>query len=1634
MKPKFYFLLLIIFSNLAFSQNYNWITPNTPYLKMYVIDDGIYRINKVDFTNAGISTGTIDPRTVKVFYKGNQIPIFFNGEQDGVFDDTDYFDFYGQRNYGGLTNTFNSNNQVVYVTDEYNDLYSDTSAYWIGWGGAYGTRFQNYNYTSTINYPIDYYYKRLRFEKDLIYSYGENVNAQDYRNFNNEKFQGEGWYWMFMQYLNTITQTFPSPLLSNSTQPCKLKLFGYPASQNTSYTNEHILALKINGNQLDTQKRTHFARFDTTIYFPSSYLNASSNNTALVKYVPPSALMYEAQMYFDMFEISYPRRFEFDTNKVSFSSEFTDSTSKIFKIKGFNSSNPISIYDVKNGYKITTYSLSADTLIFTGKGDGKFEVLNKVVTKKPFRIKQKQVPSLAATSNGADYLLIYNKLFETQAEQLRTYRNGHDGFRAVKAEMEDIYDIFNYGIENPVAIRNFVKYVYNSWTLPRVSYICLFGRGSLDPKKNLSSSVYYQNYVPVYGNPPSDGYYVNFNTGSYSYYQQLGIGRLPAYTVQEAQNMVTNITTYEAQPLDSWVKKTAFISGGNYYADQQQFLNQLNNFLNVYIAIPPLSLYPTKIYLNDPSGTVTYNYSDSIKNTINNGTFFISYIGHSSNEYWDYSFSDPTILSNGNKMPLIFSLSCFTGKNSEPAARGFGEKFVTSTGKGAIGFISTTGWSFYPSGGDIFEQFLFTGLKNDTLRRMGDLMRFASSSMINDTGNFALRNTMNCFNLIGDPGVKLLLPTHPEFDIQLSDYTLSNSYPAVRDNITLKITPKNLGTYADSCKVRFQILKNNLNHSIKDTVIRTWNFVDTVFYNFKLDSVGLYSMKVILDPNNWYPAESKLNNSILFPLTVKNSAFIPIKPIDNMIIKSDSVELVGINPNINTSLNTIKLIAQIDTSKNFTSGLSQTYFNNGMGGAVTKFKKRIPILDSNIVYYWRLNAVVNNTDTLGWSEVRRFKYNITLPPSSPITKGSNSIRMEGDYPLLPGDSNVTVYKNRPGQFNMEELSNVFSDNSGLRTVSFTGNVLASSWGADPWQPTYYVVNGYQKTLTAPDVDWNGIFIVKISKLTGKVLNKLHIYQNTTSSSDSVLNFLNTFDTTNILLALKPINNGFGAYDLNTNTKNKFKQFGSTKIDSTDFGAAWNWDRWNFISYPNGTGYTVAEVFDNSSTVFVPRTTSIQPVFKYTYGSVSNTFGPAKTWKNFSWSQTLYPNTSIKFDVYGIDRNNVQTLLMPNVTTNGNVDLQSINSYTYPNLRLVAKLNIDSLLGTQSPVLQNIKFNYIAPSELALDYNTFVKSDSLLNGGDTLGLALAYYNVGYVDLNGYTREIYSYDNNGQKVVLKTESSPGTLKIDSVNYIKTYIRMAGLPNLRKYNNYIVLYVEATPFVPQNDLYLYNNINTANIVVKGTSQIYTLEMFSDGIKVKGGEYVRTKPDIEIKLKDKAGINLNSFDTTDFKLFINNIYQPYNSRTVNGLQVEGSNTKSTDFSIRLNPTLPQGENIFKLVARKGSADEYDTVKYSVFVSNQLLIKDLYNYPNPMKNQTGFVFNLGGNNPPSSCRIKIYTVSGRLVKLINSPANIGFNQINWDGRDNEGDNMANGVYFYKMIIEGETKIESPIQKLVILK
>ncbi len=74
----------------------------------------------------------------------------------------------------------------------------------------------------------------------------------------------------------------------------------------------------------------------------------------------------------------------------------------------------------------------------------------------------------------------------------------------------------------------------------------------------------------------------------------------------------------------------------------------------------------------------------------------------------------------------------------------------------------------------------------------------------------------------------------------------------------------------------------------------------------------------------------------------------------------------------------------------------------------------------------------------------------------------------------------------------------------------------------------------------------------------------------------------------------------------------------------------------------------------------------------------------------------------------------------------------------------------------------------------------------------------------------------------------------------------------------------------------------------------------------------------------------------------------------------------------------------------------------------------EIYNYPNPFKTTTRFIW---GTTEPSDVVIKVFTQSGKLIRLLQSrgvrgPYSPGANSL-WDGRDEAGHRAARGIYYY---------------------
>jgi hypothetical protein len=253
---------------------------------------------------------------------------------------------------------------------------------------------------------------------------------------------------------------------------------------------------------------------------------------------------------------------------------------------------------------------------------------------------------------------------------------------------------------------------------------------------------------------------------------------------------------------------------------------------------------------------------------------------------------------------------------------------------------------------------------------------------------------------------------------------------------------------------------------------------------------------------------------------------------------------------------------------------------------------------------------------------------------------------------------------------------------------------------------------------------------------------------------------------------------------------------------------------------------------------------------------------------------------------------------------------------------------------------------------------------------------------------------------------------------------------------------LYIDFNPENDQQEQYHYNNFLYRNFYVKPDRVNPLMDVTFDGVHILNEDIISPKPHIQIKLTDEAKFMLMN-DTSIVKTI--EVRYPDENNTIRRFKFDndtlrfipasssGDNTAVIDFSPYfpqilasngqpLNPEGDEYELIVKGTDRSGNKAGQIEYKVSFTVINKPMISNLFNYPNPFTTSTAFVFTLTGSEIPQNMKIQIMTVTGKVVREITKeelgPINIGRNitEFKWNGTDQYGQRLANGVYLYRVV------------------
>lgn len=210
--------------------------------------------------------------------------------------------------------------------------------------------------------------------------------------------------------------------------------------------------------------------------------------------------------------------------------------------------------------------------------------------------------------------------------------------------------------------------------------------------------------------------------------------------------------------------------------------------------------------------------------------------------------------------------------------------------------------------------------------------------------------------------------------------------------------------------------------------------------------------------------------------------------------------------------------------------------------------------------------------------------------------------------------------------------------------------------------------------------------------------------------------------------------------------------------------------------------------------------------------------------------------------------------------------------------------------------------------------------------------------------------------------------------------------------------------------------------------------ISLFMDSKSFRNGDIVNQNPKLIAEFFDESGMNLTGTIGHKIEAVLNDdennkidLTQFYN--TTSGYQYGNVEYQLDD--------LPDGNYTLKLIGW----DTYNNFKetYINFVvksTSSLVVSNVLNYPNPMKDNTFFTFQ-HNFDIPLNAEIYVYTVAGRKIHTIKR-TNISNKNVlvEWDGKDSDGDYIANGTYIYKLVVKTEDGSYSNVQtgKLAKLK
>jgi len=828
------------------------------------------------------------------------------------------------------------------------------------------------------------------------------------------------------------------------------------------------------------------------------------------------------------------------------------------------------------------------------------------------------------------------------------------------------------------------------------------------------------------------------------------------------------------------------------------------------------------------------------------------------------------------------------------------------------------------------------------------------------------------YKVIADT-VPLLLPN---LAIDPNSIIVPATVPNTIDSIPARIVIHSTGS------ARYDSVDILVQQIFQASAIRTWTLriafpliSDTVVvYPGIKGKAGEHTISVVIDPQSKFIESSKDDNSASNSFFVATTDFTALQPTSSSV--SYVPTMILLNPSAETWNGVKKILLDIDTLNSFATA---RHFTTTMGQFSTSID--ISSLRKMTRNWWRAK-VENGTED--WTVGTFFEGDTTESATGQVDSiaWSENSFVHAAYSKAVG----AHIQNTPTHFRV--VSAGFADGN-------FGDIEVNGINIIPGTPDtcHYIA--------VLDTNYNLV-----------AQRQFGLYSNP-AQADSLTSFINAVHAGFYVIAVII---GEGSNNFSTSARTAYKLIGSKFVDQI----GWR-DSWAIIGKKGAVSGSVPESYQLSTTGKASLDTTY--FHKESVGTVvTQKFGPIASWKNLAVRSIVPSGSSFSIAVAGISRRGAVDTVA-SATNPASLNVQNVSARQYPNGKLVFTLRQNN--AAVSPSVQQWTLTSQPPTELALSPATVFVQKTTMHEGEVSNLSMKLFNVSGVDADSVTAEILTDDSGFPRTLTQT-IFPVIHAQDSA-IVQTQYDSRGKHGSHSF------YFKIDPDSTLPEIDKSNNSFSISYTVIADTVRPTLDVTFDGAHVLDGDFVSVAPTVVLQMKDDNAAPLTLADTSSFFIFLN-------GEKVSFASAERIQFDPVKSQVVWKPILPDGENSFKYFAQDVSGNSSDTTVLVAEVASKMELMNLYNIPNPFRKGTTFTFMLSGAGNPQSAHIKIYTVAGRLIQDLDfsSKVHIGTNgytnsddNLYWNGRDKDGDDIANGVYFYRVVVSGNGQQAAATQKLV---